>query len=1266
MFDSVTARYVQLHIDDNHGSRENITLYDFQLFSPDHGDAVVPFDDASIDPGGEVTAWYWDFGDGQTSTVQHPVHRYASPGAYAVSLTVTDADANQATTIDRYTVAHRPAANFNWTPVSPREGEQVELADSSSDTDGSIVDWQWKLPAGATDAGHPEVDTIFHDDGNYTVELTVTDSQLLTATITKTVQILNVAPTVHTGDDRSVFWGKDWDDKTSSVSDDGLIDRDSLRCTWAYGDGQISEINPCAVPDGARVPHTYVAPGVYTATLTVLDKDGAVASDALRINVHKRDTAIHTYIEEVTARGEVLVSAKLYDLFDPALAVAGELLTFELNGQQVEATTGASGSASVLLSTGGGVVSVSASFAGSEFYVGSSDTDSVMPAADGQRDNRGTDFWLAFPGTYIDIWGRQNLVLYITTNTATSGNVKIPSLGYTRPFTIAAGGVAPVVVPIEAVLDFSDKTGQKAIHIRALDEVTVQALSYARFTSDAYLALPKETLGTRHIVLTYPNADYVHGPNEFAIVATENNTTVTIMPTQTVGERSAGVAYTLLLQRGETYQLQKKTQGAGGDLTGTVVQTDKPVTVLAGSYCTNIPSVGRYGFCNQLLEQLPPLPSWGQRYLIVPLAERLKGDTVRMLALANGTDVAIDGAIVATLGRGEVYETMVMVSSLITATQPILVGQYANSTEFDDLPQYRADPTFMLAVSPEHFAREYTIINPVSIVDANNILFDVHYINVVAPEIALGAITLDGRPISVANYEPIGESGFWGAQIAVGKSEDGVHAIAGPEPFGLSVYGYSRTDAYGYPAGMNLESTTTVTDLGILPATADSLIETEHCVTATVGDMEDVPLADVRVTFIVTGAHTVAQHQWTDANGWVEYCYVGHRVGMDEINASVGNRSSSANVMWLSSPPPTVTPTDTPIPTATPTPTPTATDTPPPTVTPIHTPMPTATNTSVPPATPTATLIPTATPTVAPSHSPTPTATDTLIPTATLTATLIPAATPTMTPSHTPMPTATDTLVPTATLTATQIPITTPTMTPSHTPAPTATDTLAPTVTSTFTPVPAPTYTPVPTETVQRTPDLVISVRDRSGAETDFVSLDISGKIEVRIENIGDEGVSEPFDVMLFEDSDLDGAFTSIADSVLGEQTQSHSLGAGQSMTVSIPVWGTVAFRDNLIWALVDSNDAIVERNERNNYGHSGNLCSLIEGGDRTHGPDLTASRLEVDINGLPQTLSLTARGQRRGNSGAIRGARHLLRRQSNDRRPTTRYGCNNGWTEAR
>ncbi|NMH64029.1 S8 family serine peptidase [Shewanella salipaludis] len=46
--------------------------------------------DLSQDPDGDIVEWYWQFGDGQSSTLANPQHKYAEAGEYPVSLTVTD------------------------------------------------------------------------------------------------------------------------------------------------------------------------------------------------------------------------------------------------------------------------------------------------------------------------------------------------------------------------------------------------------------------------------------------------------------------------------------------------------------------------------------------------------------------------------------------------------------------------------------------------------------------------------------------------------------------------------------------------------------------------------------------------------------------------------------------------------------------------------------------------------------------------------------------------------------------------------------------------------------------------------------------------------------------------------------------------------------------------------------------------------------------------------------------------------------------------
>ncbi len=81
-----------------HLSRDSIVFEVFEI-TPDYMsdsiqciDGFVDFSDISILPPnftGSITDWYWDFGDGNFSTSQHPTHSYSGSGFYDVNLTVT-------------------------------------------------------------------------------------------------------------------------------------------------------------------------------------------------------------------------------------------------------------------------------------------------------------------------------------------------------------------------------------------------------------------------------------------------------------------------------------------------------------------------------------------------------------------------------------------------------------------------------------------------------------------------------------------------------------------------------------------------------------------------------------------------------------------------------------------------------------------------------------------------------------------------------------------------------------------------------------------------------------------------------------------------------------------------------------------------------------------------------------------------------------------------------------------------------------------------
>ena len=138
----------------------------------------------------------------------------------------------------------------------------------------------------------------------------------------------------------------------------------------------------------------------------------------------------------------------------------------------------------------------------------------------------------------------------------------------------------------------------------------------------------------------------------------------------------------------------------------------------------------------------------------MPLKTRLNGDTFRIIASQDGTEVSIDGAVVATLNRGQIHQQLVTAESRITSNKPILVAQYSNGSSFDGVT---SDPFEMLIPPTEQFGDQYTVTTPAS-------GFRENFINLVVPDPDVGTVAIDGTAVPSGAYTAIGSSGFSGSQ----------------------------------------------------------------------------------------------------------------------------------------------------------------------------------------------------------------------------------------------------------------------------------------------------------------------------------------------------------------------------------------------------------------------------------------------------------------------------------------------------------------------
>ena len=205
--------------------------------------------------------------------------------------------------------------------------------------------------------------------------------------------------------------------------------------------------------------------------------------------------------------------------------------------------------------------------------------------------------------------------------------------------------------------------------------------------SEIYTLKGRNGLGTDFIV---PMQNLlVDGPpsdprNSIEIVATENNTTVTIIPSQPLtGGIAAGTPITIVLNAGQSYCIKSADQSAAGHLTNTRITSDKPIAV--NSTDDSVASNQFSGYSGQDLvgEQIVPNEYAGDFF--IAMYNNRQFENLCIIPTQDTTHVYINGssAPAATLNVGQSFTYMPSnsptIATMVTSDKPIHVFQLTGS-----------------------------------------------------------------------------------------------------------------------------------------------------------------------------------------------------------------------------------------------------------------------------------------------------------------------------------------------------------------------------------------------------------------------------------------------------------------------------------------------------------------------------------------------------------------------------------------------------------
>ena len=362
------------------------------------------------------------------------------------------------------------------------------------------------------------------------------------------------------------------------------------------------------------------------------------------------------------------------------------------------------------------------------------------------------------------------------------------------------------------------------------------------FSNDASLLLPVGALGTDHRVIAVPAWGNLFGettnvrPATLSILAPENETNIriTLPPgAQVVLDaqrmRRQGDVIELTLGALEVMHLLTELpmplfEGAaeGQDLTGTRIESERPVSVFSGHECTFYP--GDEEACDHLEEQMTPVDTWGSRFILSPLAQRgpvaqsteavywkilatmpttlvlsSDFDTLRPRPpgspgvpdcrdhLVDGHTIQLDAGAFCEFGTHTGVE---VVGDFPFAVLGIISGQASTGTR-TAFGAHAGDPSIFLATPVSQYRTSYPFLAPTT--------FHTDTVTILAT--ADTRLTLDGLPVSLQGATRIGGSAFVHHTIEI---TDGAHTLDGDQAFGIVVFAFDDYVSYAFTGGTNL------------------------------------------------------------------------------------------------------------------------------------------------------------------------------------------------------------------------------------------------------------------------------------------------------------------------------------------------------------------------------------------------------------------------------------------------------------------------------
>ncbi len=426
--------------------------------------------------------------------------------------------------------------------------------------------------------------------------------------------------------------------------------------------------------------------------------------------------------------------------------------------------------------------------------------------------NKGKDFWVAY-GNHVRMFGNsaaEKMQIYITSDVSTTGLVEIPSISFSQSYTVTANQITTVDIPRTAAL-LDEGQYNHGIHVTANSPVVVYSFIYVNAISGATLCLPTNVLGREYYSINYTQlSNEGNSYSYFAVVATEDATTVEITPSQaSKGGKAANVPFTVTLNKGQIYQLLSNSDLTGSKIKSISVGSSscKRIGVFSGSGKISIGCTTTAGSSDNLYQQVYPNSSWGKKYITVPSTNNgtnFQTNFYRIIRPDPTSIVKLNGAIIpsASFTNNLYYQFSNNTTNLIESDKGIMVAQYFTTTT--NGPNCGnsgiGDPEMFYLNSIEQNLNKVTLN---SMQPSTGTAITTHFLNVFLKNTpgAINTFKIDG--ISYASrFSPVAQDPTYAyARIQIAAQG---HTVTCDSGFNAIACGFGSAESYAYSAGSNV------------------------------------------------------------------------------------------------------------------------------------------------------------------------------------------------------------------------------------------------------------------------------------------------------------------------------------------------------------------------------------------------------------------------------------------------------------------------------